>query len=212
MGRAVAAAANTTSVHLDDGSEELGTSNRTEQRGVVGKTPIVAEHEVLPGRNLHWTERVRLNRRGEIERKANRGAATVEGFELQTQWKLNENTQLLLNHSHINVRALADGLKQSFAESAPSNTLTAMLTHQFTSNWDASIAYYQTSQTTQLGDGDPVDLIRQCNVRVARKFNVGRWGGEVSGVVENLFDNHYQEFADYNTLKRRAYINLRLDF
>ena len=153
-----------------------------------------------------------LNRRGEIERKANRGAATVEGFELQTQWKLNENTQLLLNHSHINVRALADGLKQSFAESAPSNTLTAMLTHQFTSNWDASIAYYQTSQTTQLGDGDPVDLIRQCNVRVARKFNAGRWSGEVSGVVENLFDSHYQEFADYNTLKRRAHINLRLDF
>jgi iron complex outermembrane recepter protein len=31
-------------------------------------------------------------------------------------------------------------------------------------------------------------------------------------VVENLFNEHYQEFADYNTLKRRARVNLRLDF
>lgn len=153
-----------------------------------------------------------LNRRGQIERQANRGEATVEGIELQTQWKFNESTQLLLNHSHISIRESKDGLKENFTKSAPSNTLTAMLTHKFTSNWDASVAYFQTSQTTQLGDGDPVDLIRQCNVRVARRFNSERWSGEVSGVVENLFDSHHQEFADYNTLGRRARVSLRLDF
>jgi iron complex outermembrane receptor protein len=87
-----------------------------------------------------------------------------------------------------------------------------LLTHRFDSNWDASLAYYQTSKTTQLGDGNPVDLIRKCDIRVARKFSSGNWNGEVSGVVENLFDSHDQEFADYNTLKRRARINLRLDF
>ena len=63
-----------------------------------------------------------------------------------------------------------------------------------------------------MGDGDPVDLIRRCDVRIAHKFNTGRWNGEISAVVENLFNNHYEEFADYNTLERRSRINLRLDF
>ena len=49
-------------------------------------------------------------------------------------------------------------------------------------------------------------------MRLARQFNSGRWKGEVSGFVENLFNEHYQEFADYNSLKRRGRINLRLDF
>ena len=86
------------------------------------------------------------------------------------------------------------------------------MTHRFNSQWDASIAYYQTSKTTQLGDGNDVDLIRKCDIRLARKFNAGRYTGEVSAVVENLFNNHYEEFADYNTLKRRGRINLSLDF
>lgn len=94
----------------------------------------------------------------------------------------------------------------------PRNTVSALLTHKFDQNWDASLAYYQTSETTQLGDGDTVDLIRKCDVRLARKFSHGRWNGEVSAVVENLFNNHYEEFADYNTLKRHGRINLKLDF
>ncbi|HSR01867.1 MAG TPA: TonB-dependent receptor, partial [Methylophilaceae bacterium] len=78
--------------------------------------------------------------------------------------------------------------------------------------WDGSIAYYQTSKTTLLGDGDPVDLIRKCNVRLSRRFKTGKWDGQVAVMVENLFNNHYQEFADYNTSKRRARLNVTLNF
>lgn len=31
-------------------------------------------------------------------------------------------------------------------------------------------------------------------------------------VVENLFNNHYEEFSNYNTAKRRARLNLTLNF
>ena len=119
---------------------------------------------------------------------------------------------MLFNYAYVHIRETQEELRRNYIESMPRNTISALLTHQFDSNWDASFAYYQTSETTQLGDGDPVDLIRKCDVRLARKFNSGRWNGEVSGVIENLFNNHYEEFADYNTLDRRARINLRLDF
>ena len=147
-----------------------------------------------------------------VDSALNKGSAAVEGLELQTRWEITSNTNLLLNHSHIRIRETQDGLKRNFTKSMPVNTLTAMLTHNFSNGWDASLAYYQTSETTQLGDGDPVDLTRRTDLRMAHQFHSGVWSGEVSAVVENLFNEHYQEFADYNSLKRRGRINLRLDF
>jgi iron complex outermembrane recepter protein len=148
----------------------------------------------------------------DINNGTNTGSAAVDGFEAQAKWQIASKTNVLFNYAYVHIRETQEDLRRNYIESMPRNTISALLTHQFDSNWDASLAYYQTSETTQLGDGDPVDLIRKCDVRLARKFNSGRWNGEVSGVIENLFNNHYEEFADYNTLDRLARINLRLDF
>ena len=142
----------------------------------------------------------------------NGGNAEIDGIETQVKWPIAKSTHLLLNYSYVHIRQTKAKLKSNFTESMPRNTLSALLTHQFSSNWDASLAYYQTSETTQLGDGDSVGLTRRTDLRMARQFHNGAWSGEVSAVVENLFNEHYQEFADYNTLKRRGRINLRLDF
>ena len=142
----------------------------------------------------------------------NQGGAKVEGVEFQANWPLTRDTRLLFNHAYVHIRETQDGLKRNYVNSMPRNTVSTLITHRFNHQWDGSFAYYQTSATTLLGDSDPVDLIRKCDVRLARKFDYGRRNGEVALVVENLFNNHYQEFADYNTLKRRARINVRLDF
>jgi iron complex outermembrane recepter protein len=155
---------------------------------------------------------VLLNGGGVVDGAINSGSAAVEGVELQANWQLAKNTRLLFNHAHISIRETRPNLKNKYIDSAPSNTSTAMLSHRFNHQWDGSFLYFQTSKTTQLGDGNDVDLIRKCDIRLARKFNTGRYTGEVSAVVENLFNDHYEEFADYNTLKRRGRINLRLDF
>jgi len=152
------------------------------------------------------------NLAGRARSGENGGDVLVNGFETQAKWRLTKDTNLLLNYAYVDITANEDDTTSNINQSAPRHTISALLTHRFDSNWDASLAYYQTSKTTQLGDGNPVDLIRKCDIRVARKFSSGNWNGEVSGVVENLFDSHDQEFADYNTLKRRARINLRLDF
>lgn len=142
----------------------------------------------------------------------NRGSAAVEGLEWQANWAFTSKTKLMLNHAYIHIRETQDGLKVEYIDSAPRNTVSALITHRVNQNWDASFAYYQTSEVHSLGDGNRVDLARRTDARLARQFNSGRWKGEVSAVVENLFNEHYEDFADYNTLKRRGRINLRLDF
>ena len=142
----------------------------------------------------------------------NGGNVLVNGVETQAKWQIANDTNLLLNYAYVDITANEDDTTSNINESAPRHTISALLSHRFNSQWDASLAYYQTSATTQLGDGNPVDLIRKCDLRVARKFNSGRWNGEVSAVVENLFNSHYQEYAEYNTLKRRTRVGLSLAF
>jgi iron complex outermembrane recepter protein len=142
----------------------------------------------------------------------NGGDAQVRGFETQVKYRLLENTQIIANYSFINISGSEPTLPSGFASSMPTNSFSALVTHQFDNHWDASYAYYQTGAVEALGDGQPVGLTRRSDIRVARKFNVNRVGGEASIAVENIFDKHYNEFALYNTLGRRALINLNLDF
>ncbi|MFW5432758.1 MAG: TonB-dependent receptor plug domain-containing protein [Methylophilaceae bacterium] len=146
------------------------------------------------------------------ENAVNSGNAEVNGFETQVKWQLARKTNLLLNYSHVRIRETKFELTRHFEESMPSNTISALFTHQFNHNWDASLAYYQTSEATIMGDGQTVDLIRRCDVRVARKFNSSRFNGEVSLVVDNIFNTHYLEFARNNEHKRRARLNVILNF
>ncbi|MBC7755514.1 MAG: TonB-dependent receptor [Bdellovibrio sp.] len=143
----------------------------------------------------------------------NGGSAKVRGFETQVKFQLLNTTQLMANFSHVDIssdNALA--LPNGFTKSAPRNTFSALITHQFDHNWDASYAYYQTGSVEALGDGQPVALNRRQDVWIARKFNLNRVNAELSMAVENLFDENYQEFALYNTVGRRALVNLNLNF
>lgn len=148
----------------------------------------------------------------DVRHNFNQGGAEVNGIEFQANWQLSRQTRLLVNHAYISIRETQAGLKRNYTRSAPRNTFSALLTHRLDQNWDASVAYYQTSKVTALGDGDPVDLARRTDVRLARQFSSKHFRGEFSAVIENLFNERYQEFADYNTLKRRARINLGLYF
>ncbi len=141
----------------------------------------------------------------------NGGDIEINGLEAQGKWRMNADTNILLNYALVKINADKNQTAENITESAPRNTISALLTHRFNPQWDASFAYYQTSAVTALGDGDAVKLARRSDVRLARKFNAKRASGEISVVVENLFNEHYQEFAAYNTLKRRARINLKLD-
>ena len=142
----------------------------------------------------------------------NVGDAQVRGFETQVKYRLFKQTQIIANYSYINISSNQSKLLPGgFTLSAGTNNFSALVTHQFDNNWDASYAFYQTGVVEALGDGQPVGLNRRHDVRVARKFNLARANGELSIAVESLFDDQYHEFALYNTVGRRALVNLNLD-
>ena len=183
--------------------------------GQVGNLNIDARIFDDNVRNVLITQDVALNNPTSLnipKTYINGGDANVRGFEAQIKYRLFKTTQMIANYAHVSIIGDKTRLPSGFTTSMPKNTFSALITHQFNNNWDASYAYYQTGAVEALGDGQPVGLNRRHDVRVARKFDLNRAKGELSVAVENLFDDQYQEFALYNTVGRRALVNLNLDF
>ncbi len=143
----------------------------------------------------------------------NGGDISVRGYEGQLQWRPSSNTRLIANYSNVRLRGGdEENLERYLLDSAPREMISALLSHRFNQAWDASVAYFHTGRVTSLGDGSAVDAVRYWNARLARGFNSGAWSGEMALNVHNLLDEPYQEFSYYNTVRRRAFVTLRLDF
>ena len=186
--------------------------------GQVGNLNIDARifdddiHNVIISKDVILTPTASIRPLRNASTFINGGDAQVHGFEAQVKYRLFKTTQIMANYAHVNINGDKTRLPNGFTTSMPKNTFSALVTHQFDNNWDASYAYYQTGAVEALGDGQPVGLNRRHDIRVARKFDLNRVKGEFAVAVENLFDEDYHEFALYNTLGRRALVNLNLNF
>ena len=186
--------------------------------GQVGNLNIDARlfddelHHVIISQGIILTPTASISPLRNASTFINGGDAQVHGFEAQVKYRLFKTTQIIANYAHVNINGDKSRLPSGFTKSMPKNTFSALVTHQFDNNWDASYAYYQTGSVEALGDGQPVGLNRRHDARVARKFNLNRVNAEFSVAIENIFDENYHEFALYNTVGRRALVNLTLNY
>ena len=144
----------------------------------------------------------------------NSGEIQINGFETQIKWQPFTQTQLLANYARVRI-GTSNGADNDFGdieESTPRDTVSLLWNQQLNGSWNASIAGYYTTPVTALGDGNPVNSNQRWDARVARSFSLGKTKGEVSLNIQNMFDKHDIEFARYNELRRRAFLNLQLDF
>jgi iron complex outermembrane receptor protein len=146
---------------------------------------------------------------------------TIHGFEAQAQLRLGSHTRVIGNYSHIRINPDMDahftgsGEARRFAELAeamPINSFSLLAWHRFGQGWMGTIGYYQSGEAEMPGDGNHVEFSRHWDARIARTFNLGKVRSELSVTSQNVFDQDYQEFARYNTLGRRTYLQYRMDF
>ena len=73
--------------------------------------------------------------------------AQVRGFETQVKYRLFKQTQIIANFSHINVSSdQSKLLLGGFTLSTGTNNFSALVTHQFDNNWDASLPFTKQAQ------------------------------------------------------------------
>lgn len=146
---------------------------------------------------------------------------TIHGFEAQAQMRLGTHTRVIANFAHIRINPDMDfdfpsngdaSRFKDLGESMPINSFSMLAWHRFGSGWMGTVGYYQMGDTHMPGDGNHVEFARHWDARIARSFDLGGRRGELSLNSQNVFDQDYQEFARYNTMNRRTYVQFRLDF
>lgn len=145
----------------------------------------------------------------------------IHGFEAQAQLRLASRTRVIASYSHIRIDPdmgagfTSEGEASRFADladSMPVDSFSLLAWHRLDNGWMGTLGYYQTGATKMPGDGNRVDFARHWDLRLARSFRLGRTLNEVALTTQNAFDQDYQEFARYNTMRRRTWLQYRVDF
>jgi iron complex outermembrane receptor protein len=151
---------------------------------------------------------------GDVGTSRNYGSIDTQGFETQIKFSLTPDTKFLINYAHIknipnNVKY---NHKDDIIDATPRDISSFLITHNFNTDWNGSFAGYYNSPVRAMGDGNTVDTNYRFDARIAKKLTLAKTRGEVSLNIQNLTDRHDKEFADYNELRRRAFVNVKLDF
>ncbi len=150
----------------------------------------------------------------EIGTFRNQGSFDIRGFEAQVQWMPTVDTKLMVNYAHMKnlPNNVASNRIDDLKDATPRDISSFLLTHRFNSDWDASFSGYYNSPVRALGDGNPVDSNHRFDARIAKRFKLDSCDGEISLNIQNITDRHEKEFAEYNVLRRRGFVNVKLDF
>jgi iron complex outermembrane receptor protein len=143
----------------------------------------------------------------------NEQEAHVSGAEAQLQWRPVPRSLMILAYAWADVESASPEL----VDSTPRHTLSLLGSYRFTDRFSGSASWYYVDDQRWLGSGDPIPSYDRIDLRLAYAFAIGGKKLELSGVVQNLFED-YRDFRydvddprRRNVFDRQAYLGLRLE-
>lgn len=161
---------------------------------------------------------------------ANGISAEYRGLEATLKHSFDENSELTVNFARESAssngaamaaagfRALRSACPENsdaMACSIPRNSASALYSQRYSGGMSFSAAWYyqDTMQPFDRGVTDFQPIQRRMDARIAKTFNQGGGlKGDVSLVLQNLFDAKYTDYVANNVFNRRGYVRLTLDW
>ncbi|MDH3871665.1 MAG: TonB-dependent receptor, partial [Gammaproteobacteria bacterium] len=144
----------------------------------------------------------------------NEQEATVTGAEAQLHWRPVRHGLLRLAYAWADV----DSSSAELVDSTPRHTLSLLGSYRFSERLSGSATWYYVDDQLWLGAaGDPIPDYDRLDLRLAYNFRFGGKTAELSGVVQNLFDDYHDFRLDpddpkrRNLFERQAWLSLRLE-
>jgi iron complex outermembrane receptor protein len=144
----------------------------------------------------------------------NEQEATVTGAEAQLHWRPVRHGLLRLAYAWADV----DSSSADLVDSTPRHTLSLLGSYRFSERLSGSAAWYYVDDQLWLGAaGDTIPDYDRLDLRLAYRFRFGGKTAELSGVVQNLFDDYHDFRLDpddpkrRNLFERQAWLSLRLE-
>ena len=136
----------------------------------------------------------------------NAGEVTITGAEVQSRISLGERTRLRWTYAHQSLDA--DSAHADLLEpTAPEDTLSALLTHEFPENTALSLFYARQDSMQWIGPDEPIDGYDRLDVRLAKDFRVKGHTVEAELVGQNL-SGDYADFRQEAEWDRTVFLSL----
>lgn len=151
----------------------------------------------------------------------NAGWMDISGVDLHANIKVSDRTSFIASSSMTRPNGKRihkrNGLMgpitddQAIDNFVPTLTVSALWSHRFDEGWAGSVGLYHMSMMNWPNDGDRLEPYDRVDLRIAKKFRMGRGNGEVELIAQNVLDNPYIEFRLDNRFERRIYLRLKMD-
>ena len=152
-------------------------------------------------------------------------SAEYRGFEatLKKTWGETSNITVNLAHDFASsnssifpfLASNASWTRDTLAASIPKNSASLLYSRRLTEDYSFSTSYYYQDflQPFDRGNVDYQPAQHRMDVRIARKFNdVAGMKGEVSLVVQEVFNTDYTEYIASNLFNQRGYITMKMNW
>jgi len=141
--------------------------------------------------------------------------ANTRGGDLSLNWRPWESTHLRLAVARTIVDSLVDPADRNYGASAPKHTATLHWRQQLPGNYEFSATHYRVGPSTWLEPDQTVPAYGRLDLRLAKKFSLGRERGEVALVTQNANSPtlDFKEKAVVNTYQRRTtFLQLSVEY
>jgi iron complex outermembrane receptor protein len=137
------------------------------------------------------------------------------GAEFQFKFQPHPDFSILTNYSYINTKGQRDrgdgrGI-DSLDDRTPMHTAALLTAWQATNTLSISAAQYYMSNVNWL-EGSYREQYRRTDLIISDSFKLKNTSLNARLIVQNIFDDPYEDFYEYNIFDRRAYIEFQLEF
>lgn len=144
---------------------------------------------------------------GSARQSLNGGSLTLQGGDVQLNWKPARVFQLSAQFSRVLIADSSDIVDNDLPRSAPKNNFSLLGRYDLGAGWDASVGVYRSGRMMWLNDGDVTQAFTRWDARLARRWTWQGHAMEAALVGQNL-GNDYSEFRKENVFSRRVYGSL----
>ncbi len=138
----------------------------------------------------------------------NGGKARLYGSELHLQYQPQRDTRVILNIADSRIES--NDFDNFYSESGPRQNLSLLALHDLTPRWQFSTAFYYQDRMRFIG-GDPLDILRRLDLRLAHKIPLTEGRAEVALVLQNVLGGQTAYSAE-TVSSQAGYVTLSLRF
>ncbi|UTW44788.1 TonB-dependent receptor [bacterium SCSIO 12696] len=146
--------------------------------------------------------------------RVNGGRTDITGVEGNLDYRISNRTRFWLSYGYSSVTQQLPPLSirslQHNTNGTPRHTASALLSHRFNGQWQASLGYYYLDDTSWFLFGSDTEAYDRVDLRLAKTVDLWSQPVKMEFIGQNLFGSDYSEFNVQNRFDSMFFVRFTM--